>query len=164
MSQRRCFSSSVCQSLAILSDYCFIPQSTVAVALSGLFVGAASQGLAYVMVCDDDTVRNIIASHCGLFCLFWTVWTVGLNVLVGWKLTRCGPASLGSESTMHPTQQRAMLRMESMFFAGSIVGIWSSFATILHCLPEESRLEDPVSEVGQGSYVPPPVILSVQTV
>jgi hypothetical protein len=66
----------------MLSDYCFIPQSTVAVALSGLFVGAASQGLAYVMVCDDDTVRNMTASHCGLFCLFWTVWTVGLNVLV----------------------------------------------------------------------------------
>jgi hypothetical protein len=92
---------------------------------------------------------------------------------------------------MYPRQQRALLRIESMFFAGSILGIWStwigihviardtkhavssllllglsiaSFATILHCLPEESCVEDPVSEVGQGSYVPPPLLLSVQTV
>jgi hypothetical protein len=87
---------------------------------------------------------------------------------------------------MHPQQQRRMLRLESMYFAGSILGIWSawagidvldndtehgvsmlqsrlillglsiaSFATMLHCFPEESCVEDTASEVGQASYVPP---------
>jgi hypothetical protein len=83
-----------------------------------------------------------------------------------------------------------MLRMDSTYLAGSLLGIWSaligidalhtgaehavsslillclfiaSFATILHCFPEKSCVEDPASEVGQGSYVPQQLVVAVQT-
>jgi hypothetical protein len=173
-------------------EYCSTPhKASPAVALTGLFVGAASQGLAYLMVWDDDNMRSMIMLHHGLFCLLWTVWTVGLNLLVGWNLTRYGQPSCGTNKTMNARQQRTMLRMESMYFAGSILGIWStwigidvlhndtehaassltllslsiaSFATILHCFPEESCVEDPAAEFEQESYVPPPLLLAAQTV
>jgi hypothetical protein len=177
----------------MLANYGFVPQSTVAIALTGMLVGAASQGVAYVMVRGDDTVRNMMASHFGLFCLLWITWIVGLNLLIGWNLTgtRCGRPLCGTENTMDPRQQRTMLQMESMYFAGSILGIWStwigidvfdgdaehavssvvllcfsivSFATILHCFPEDSCVEDPASEFEQGNYAPPPLLLAVQTV
>jgi hypothetical protein len=170
----------------MLADYCFVPQTMVAVAFTGVFVGAASQGLAYAIVWDDDTVRNMAMLQCGLFCLLWTAWTVGVNVLFGWNLTRCGRASRDTGNTTNPQQQRKMLRMESVYFAGSILGIWSAWvgihalhndmrhaisrlsimscATILHFLPEESCVEEPASEVEQGSYVPPQLLLAAETV
>jgi hypothetical protein len=72
----RYFSSSDCETLAMLADYGFVPQM-VAVAFSGVLVGAASQGLAHAIVWDDDTVRNMAMLQCGLFCLLWTAWSVG---------------------------------------------------------------------------------------
>jgi hypothetical protein len=50
----RYFSSSDCETLAMLADYGFVPKTLVAVAFTGVFVGAASPGLAYAIVWDDD--------------------------------------------------------------------------------------------------------------
>jgi cytochrome bd-type quinol oxidase subunit 2 len=167
------------------ADYCFVPQATVAVAFIGVFVGAAIQGLAYVMVWDtDDTARHTITSHYGLFCLLWTAWTVGLNLLVGWNLTRFSQP----ENTMNPRQQRTMLQMEFMYITGSILGSWSTWIGIdvMHnrtvlvvsnvflmcvfmtatwtCWPVKLGVEDSPTEDGHGSYVSPPLLLAVQTV
>jgi hypothetical protein len=167
------------------TTFSFVPYPNATFALTSLLIGATSQGLAYVLVWSDDTVRDMIASHCGLFCMLWTVWTVGLNVFVGLNLARCGQTPPETGNAANPQQQRTMLRMEAMFFAGSILGIWSawvgidalrndtehtvsmlillclsiaSFATILHCCPEESCVEDP------GCYAPPQLLLAAQTV
>jgi hypothetical protein len=65
-------------------DYRFAPQKNAAIALAGVFVGAASQGLAYTIAWDDDTVHTMAMLQYCLFCLLWTSWTVGTIVLVGW--------------------------------------------------------------------------------
>jgi hypothetical protein len=190
MNQGTCFFSNACETLPMHPDYRLMPQKNAAIVFAGLFVGAASQGLAYAIMWDDDTVRNMVTLQYGLFCLLWTTWTVGLNVLVGWNMARCDQAC-DTGSTTNPQQQRTMMRMESMYFAGTILGIWLSwvgidvlrndteravqrlillylsiisYAIILHCFPEESCVEDPASEVGQGNYVPPQLLLAAQTV
>jgi hypothetical protein len=152
-----------------------------AIILTGLFVGAASQGLAYVMVWDDDAVCNMSTLHRDLLCWLWAAWTIALNMLAGYAMT----SPRGSENRT--------MRLEILFIASCIVGI-SSFwighdalhnkmeqvmstlimlclymigiATILICVPQESYVEMPASEEDETeSFVPPPLLLvAVQTV
>jgi hypothetical protein len=156
---------------------------TAAIALAGLLVGGSNQVLALVLVRSDGTVHDLLTLYFGPFCLLWTAWTVVLNVLVGWNVTRCVQSSLCSQSR----QQRTMLRRELLYVAGSVLGIWSTrigmdvmhnrtqhmlpsitllcaSMTILHCLPGEPRVETYPTEVGYGGYVPPPMLLAVPAV
>jgi hypothetical protein len=152
-----------------------------AIVLTGLFVGTASQGLAYVTVWDDDAACNMSTLHLDLFCWLWTAWSVASNMLVGWAMT-FHHTSRGSKNRIHLQQQRTTTRLEALFIASCIVGI-SSFwigndalhnkmeqamstlillsvymigiATTMICVAPEPASE----EEGTESYVPPPLLL-----
>jgi hypothetical protein len=158
-----------------------------AIALTGLLVGGSNHVLALALGWSNGIVHDVIMIHFGLFCVLWTAWTVALNVFVVWNMTRCGQSSLSSKSIMHPRQHRTMLRMESIYITGSILGIWSTWIgidvmhnrtghivssvvllcaslTILHCWTVKPDVESSPTEDGNGSYVSPPLLLVVQTV
>jgi hypothetical protein len=164
----------------------------IAIILTGLFVGAASQGLAYVMVWDDDAMCNMSTLHRDLLCWLWAAWTIASNMLAGYAMI-CQQAPRSSENRIHCQQQRTTMQLEILFIASCIVGIlpfWIGhdaldnkmeqvmsilimlclymigIATILICVPQESYVEVPASEEDETeSYVPPPLLLvAVQTV
>jgi hypothetical protein len=166
---------------------CSIDLRAAAIALAGVLVGESNQVLAFALVWSHGIVHDMIMLHFGLCCVIWTAWTIALNVLVGWNVTRCGQPSLVSKSTMQPRPDRAMMRMELMYISGSILGTWltrigvdvmhnrtehmvSSVVllcvslTILHGLPVKPDVEHSPTEDGHGSYVPPPLLMAVQTV
>jgi hypothetical protein len=168
--------------------------TTAIVVLTGVLVGATSQGLAYAVAWDDDIVSTISAFRLNLFCLLWSAWTFAANMLVCWNMIyRCRHAASHEHRMPHPRQQRATMRRETMFIAACMVGIFSfwigndaihnqmgdvvsslillcmymmGMATIVICIPEESCVSDnPLAAVdGPGSYDPPLLLVAVQTV
>jgi hypothetical protein len=129
---------------------------TAAIALAGMLVGGSNQVLAFALVMwSDGIVHDMLTLYFGSFCLLWTAWTIVLNVLVGWNVTRCVQSSLCSKSRRQRTIGMDAMHITEHMVLSTIL-LFASM-TILHCLPVKPSVENyPNRGRDMGVMFPPP--------